>query len=68
MSAGSVSCLLVFETMSRADSHFLPSFKGCWESSPLLGEGPGQFLAAPWATPALFRLACLRAGEILRQP
>lgn len=68
MSAGSVSCLLVFETMSRADSHFLPSFKGCWESSPLLGEGPGQFLASPWATPALFRLACLRAGEIPRQP
>lgn len=49
--AGSSSCLLVFETVSRADSHFPSSFTRCQESSPLLRKGPSQLLASPWATP-----------------
>lgn len=61
---GSVSCLLVFETMSRADGCFPPSFKRCQESSPLQVKGLGQPLASPWATPALFGLAPLTDGGL----
>lgn len=61
MKAGYVSCLLVFETLFRADSHFLSMFKTCRESSPVLEEGRDWFLASAWATPALFQ-ACLTAS------
>ena len=58
MRAGNVSCLLVLETMFKADSHFLPKFQRCQESSPLLEESPDQFWAPPRATPALFQAVC----------
>lgn len=53
--AGCVSCLLVFEIMFRADSHLLPKFQRCQESSPLLRGGCDQLLASLWAILALFQ-------------
>lgn len=63
MRAGSVSSLLVFETMFMAGSPFLPKFKRCQESSPLLGGGPEQFLASHGSPLSCFQLGCLTVGQ-----
>lgn len=63
MRAGSVSWLLMFETMFRADNFPHLRLKGLRNAAECWGKAFDQLLASPWAMPALFKLACLLAGE-----